>query len=93
MRNGFDFSKILDPRKKKFFVQVLWWPITRFYKFPTLLKIECKSFRTTIFQIQGLICKAGGGRIVFSGGREIKIYSLVFRDFGKHMVEKRYFQH
>ena len=88
MRNGFDFSKILDLRKKKFFVQVLWWPITRFYKFPTLLKIECKSFRTTIFQIQ----KRGVGGL-FSGGREIKIYSLVFRDFGKNMVEKRYFQH
>ena len=26
-------------------------------------------------------------------GREIKIFSSVFRDFGKNMVEKRYFQH
>lgn len=35
----------------------------------------------------------GGGSVVFSGGREIKIFSSVFRVFGKNMVEKRYFQH
>ena len=29
----------------------------------------------------------------FAGGREIKIFSTVFRDFGKNMVGKRYFQH
>ena len=31
--------------------------------------------------------------MVFAGGREIKIFSTVFRDFGKNMVGKRYFQH
>ena len=29
----------------------------------------------------------------FAGGREMKIFSTVFRDFGKNMVGKRYFQH
>ena len=31
--------------------------------------------------------------MVFAGGREIKIFSTVFRDFGKNMVGKRYLQH
>ena len=34
----------------------------------------------------------GDGGVVFVGGREMKIFSTVFRDFGKNMVEKRYFQ-
>ena len=29
----------------------------------------------------------------FAGGREMKIFSTVFRDFGKNMVGKGYFQH
>ena len=29
----------------------------------------------------------------FAGGREMKIFSTVFRDFGKNTVGKRYFQH
>ena len=33
------------------------------------------------------------GGVVFAGGREMKIFSTVFRDFGKNMVGKRYFQH
>ena len=31
--------------------------------------------------------------VVFAGGREMKIFSTVFRDLGKYMLEKRYFQH
>ena len=34
----------------------------------------------------------GGEGVVFAGGREMKIFSTVFRDFGKDMVGKRYFQ-
>ena len=33
------------------------------------------------------------GSVVFAGGQEMKIFSTVFRDFGKNMVGKRYFQH
>ena len=33
------------------------------------------------------------GGVVFPGGREMKIFSTVFRDFGKNMVGKWYFQH
>ena len=33
----------------------------------------------------------GGERsVVFVGGREMKIFSTLFRDFGKNMVGKRY---
>ena len=35
----------------------------------------------------------GGGDVVFAGGWEMKIFSTVFRDFGKNIVGKRYFQH
>ena len=36
----------------------------------------------------------GGERsVVFVGGREMKIFSTLFRDFGKNMVGKRYSQH
>ena len=31
--------------------------------------------------------------VVFHGGGEMKIFSAVFRDFGKKMFWKRYFQH
>ena len=31
--------------------------------------------------------------VVFTGGREIKISSTVFRDLGKYMLGKRFFQH
>ena len=31
--------------------------------------------------------------VVFAGGREMKIFNTVFRDCGKNMVGKRYFQH
>ena len=31
--------------------------------------------------------------VAFAGGQEMKIFSTVFRDFGKNMVGKRYFQH
>ena len=32
-------------------------------------------------------------QVVFAGGREIKNFSTVFRDLGKYMLGKRYFQH
>ena len=32
-------------------------------------------------------------QVVFAGGREIKIFSTVFRDLGKYMLWKLYFQH
>ena len=35
----------------------------------------------------------GGSIVVFAGRREMKIFSTVFRDFGKNRVGKRYFQH
>ena len=38
----------------------------------------------------------GGGvveGVVFAGRRELKIFGTVFRDIGKNMVGKRYFQH
>ena len=31
--------------------------------------------------------------VVFAGGREMKIFTTVFRDLGKYMLEKWYFQH
>ena len=31
--------------------------------------------------------------VVFFGGEEMKIFSMVFQDFEKNMVGKRYFQH
>ena len=37
-----------------------------------------------------------GGRalgVVSAGGQEMRTFSTVFRDFGKNMVWKRYFQH
>ena len=34
-----------------------------------------------------------GGGVIFAGGREMKIFSMVPRDFAKNMVGKRYFQH
>ena len=40
----------------------------------------------------------GGGEggkwgVIFAARREMKDFSTVFRDFGKNMVGKRYFQH
>ena len=32
-------------------------------------------------------------QVVFAGGREIKIFTTVFRDLGKYMLGKWYFQH
>ena len=34
-----------------------------------------------------------GGGAVFAGGREMKLFSTVFQDFGKNIVGKRYSQH
>ena len=34
----------------------------------------------------------GDGGIAFAGGQEVKIFVTVFRDFGKNMVKKQYFQ-
>ena len=31
--------------------------------------------------------------VVFAGGQEVKIFSTVFRDLGKYMLGKGYFQH
>ena len=31
--------------------------------------------------------------VVFAGGREIKIFTMVFQDLGKYMLGKWYFQH
>ena len=31
--------------------------------------------------------------VVFAGGREIKTFTTVFRDLGKYILGKRYFQH
>ena len=31
--------------------------------------------------------------VVFAGGREINIFTTVFRDLRKYMLGKRYFQH
>ena len=33
------------------------------------------------------------GGVVFAGGREMKFFCTVFRDFGKNVVGKQYFQH
>ena len=33
-----------------------------------------------------------GGEGVFAGGWEVKVFSEVFQDFGKNMVEKQYFE-
>ena len=35
----------------------------------------------------------GKGGAVFAGGRQMKIFSTVFRDVGKNVVGERYFQH
>ena len=34
-----------------------------------------------------------GGGLLFAGGRGMKIFSTVFRGFGKNMVGKRYLEH
>ena len=34
-----------------------------------------------------------GGSLLFAGGRGMKIFSTVFRGFGKNMVGKRYLEH
>ena len=31
--------------------------------------------------------------VVFAGGQEVKIFRTVFRDLGKYMLGKGYFQH
>ena len=46
----------------------------------------------TMWQRWGWEGEGWGGGIVFASGREMKIFSTVFRDFGKNMVRKRYFQ-
>ena len=46
----------------------------------------------TIWQRWGWEGEGWGGGIVFASGREMKIFSTVFRDFGKNMVRKRYFK-
>ena len=43
--------------------------------------------------LESVLKREGGEGVVFAGGREIKIFSTAFRDFGKNMVRKRYFQH
>lgn len=35
--------------------------------------------------------RGGGGGIVFSGGQEVKIFITVLGEFGKNMVDKKYF--
>ena len=57
----------------------------RFLSWPTIL---CKIFWEKLKNQANL-----GADIVFAGRREMKIFSMVFRDFGKNMVGKRYFQH
>ena len=71
-----------------------------------LFKVSMKNIKATLIDIIPLFLlmlwsnarhfrgrgRRGGRSVVFSGGREIKIFSSVFRVFGKNMVEKRYFQ-
>ena len=45
----------------------------------------------SIFMV--LINRGGGGSVVFVDGPEMKIFSTLFRDFGKNMVGKRYPPH
>ena len=47
------------------------------------------KYSLTITTINGQ--KEGG--VVFTGGREMNIFSMVFRYFGNSMVGKRYFNH
>ena len=39
------------------------------------------------------ISSKGGWGVVFAGRWEMKIFSMVFQDFGKYKVGKWYFQH
>ena len=51
---------------------------------------QISTFRTFYCLSEGCVC---GGSVVFAGGQEMKIFSMVFRDSGKKMVGKQYFQH
>ena len=59
----------------------------------------CEVFKSNSFERDGA-WGGGGEGVVFAGGQEEKIFSTVFRDFGKDVkwdlkdiVGKRYFQH
>ena len=60
---------------------------------------QISTFRTFYCLSEGCVCVCVGGRggvggsEVFAGGQEMKIFSTVFRDSGKKMVGKQYFQH
>ena len=49
--------------------------------------LQKEDYRPGVFH---LLFQTG---VVFAGGREMKIFITVFRDFGKNIVGKRYFQH
>ena len=52
-----------------------------------------QAFKVCLTILGHYALKGLRGGVVFSGGRKMKIFSTVFRDFGKNMVGKRYFQH
>ena len=52
-----------------------------------VLQYSHKRHKSTLYSM------GGGGGVVFAGGREMKIFSTVFHDFGENMVGQRYFQH
>ena len=62
---------------------------TRVSKFRNIFASRFNEFK---FQPR---LKGGGGRggAVFAGGREMKLFSTVFQDFGKNIDGKRYSHH
>ena len=52
-----------------------------------------KILKTSVNSFEGGGGGGGGGGVVFAVEQEMKIFSTIFRDFGKNMVVKRYLQH
>ena len=95
-QNNKDFTKFL-----KFHVSMLLQQQSYIFKTRDISVRSKKGVRRLYFylkKLNGWFCRLLQGRgsywgLVFAGGREMKTFSTVFRDFGKNMVGKRYFEH
>ena len=55
--------------------------------------LYCVFLYSVFFTFFNIFFSLGAGDVAFASGREMKVFSPVFRDFGKNMVRKLYFQH
>ena len=58
-----------------------------------LMQLQANLLNNYIIKLSEGKYKYFKGGVVFVGGRELKIFSATFRDFGENMVVKRYSQH